>query len=286
MRFAILGGDRRMVILCGLLMKDGHNISTFAMEKAELPDEVKKAGCLQSCVYGADCVVLPTPAEKAGLLFDPKSDEILKMPELIAALWKGQIVCGGKFSTASSAAMVKAGLNTADIMEDSEFVVGNAALTAEGALWELMGGSEKSLWGSRILITGWGRIGKILSLRLMDLGAKVSVAARKAADRAMAEALGIKALSYQELEGVIGDYDFIVNTVPEQVITKAMLCLCDSGAVLLELASPPGGFDRNLAENIGLKVIRAPGLPGRTSAYTGAVLMKNAVYRAIREQEE
>ena len=275
-----------MELLCGLLLKDGHKLSTFAMEKAELSQEIKKAGCLQSCVYGADCVLLPTPAEKAGLLYDPLSDEIIKMQELIPALWKGQILCGGKFSTLSRAAANKAGLSLADIMEDAEFVTGNAALTAEGAIMKLMEGSEKSIWGSRILICGWGRIGKLLSLKLKALGAAVSVAARALKDRAMAEALGIKALGFTELEGRIGDFDFIVNTVPERVITRPMLCLLESGSLIMELASAPGGFDKNLAENIGLKPISAPGLPGKTSPYSGAVLMKEAIYRAIKEQGE
>ncbi len=285
-RFAILGGDRRMAHLCGLLLRDGHKVSSFALEKAELPKEIPKAGCLQSAVYGTDCVVLPTPAENGGLLNTPLSSELLSMKELIAALWKGQILCAGRLSDRSTLSAVKAGLHVKDIMQRPDFVYGNAALTAEGALEKLMANSEKSLWDSDVLITGFGRIGKIVSLRLLALGARPVVVARKAGDRAFAEALGIRALEYSALEGEIGDFDFIINTVPDRVITEAMLCCCESGTVILELASPPGGFDKNLAENIGLCVLSAPGLPGKSSPYTGAVLMKKAIYEAIKEQEE
>ena len=145
-----------MEILSELLLEDGHKLSSYAMEKAETRPEIRKSGCLQSCVYGADCVILPTPAEKAGLLFNPLSDEIIKMQELIPALWKGQLLCGGKLSAASAAAALKAGLSVSDIMEDTEFVVGNAALTAEGAIAKLIEASDKSLWGSKVLISGWG----------------------------------------------------------------------------------------------------------------------------------
>ena len=81
-------------------------------------------------------------------------------------------------------------------------------------------------------------------------------------------------------------FDFIANTVPDRVITEAMLCCAAPDALLLELASPPGGFDRTLAENIGLRVVAAPGLPGKCAPYTAAELMKRAVYDAIKEQEE
>ena len=286
MRFAVVGGDERSALLSVMLLRDGHRVQSYALEKAELPAEIPKAGCLQGCVYGADCVVLPTPAEKGGLLNAPLSDEALRMPELIGALWKGQILCGGRFSDASCLAAIKGKLHVEDIMRRPDFAVGNAAITAEGALGLLIGNSQKTLWCSKVLICGWGRIGKILALRLWGLGARVTVAARKSGDRAMAQALGLEALDYSQLEGEIGSFDFIVNTVPARVITEAMLCCAAGDALLLELASPPGGFDRTLAENIGLKTVSAPGLPGKCAPYTAALLMRSAVYDVIREQEE
>lgn len=286
MRFAVVGGDQRSALLCTMLLRDGHRVHSFALEKAQLPEEIPKAGCLQGCIYGADCVILPTPAEKGGLLNAPLSSETLRMPELINALWKGQILCGGRFSDASCLAAIKAKLHVEDIMRRPDFVVGNAAITAEGAIELLLADSERALWGSRTLVTGFGRIGRILAPRLAALGAEVTIAARKSADRAMVRAQGLKALDYPQLEAEISEFDFIVNTVPERVISEVMLCCAAPDVLLLELASPPGGFDRNLAENIGLRTIAAPGLPGKCAPYTAARLMLEAVYDIIKEQEE
>ena len=44
MKFAVIGGDRRSAWLCALLEGDGHRVYTYALEKAELPKEVPKAG--------------------------------------------------------------------------------------------------------------------------------------------------------------------------------------------------------------------------------------------------
>ena len=286
MKFAVVGGDRRSSLLCGILRRDGHKVQTFALERAELPAEVPKAGCLQGCVYGADCVILPTPAEKGGVLNAPFSSETLRLPELIGELWQGQIVCGGKLSDESCLAAVKGKLYLEDLMRRPDFVAGNAAITAEGAIELLMAGSDRALLDSRVLVTGWGRIGRILALRLQSLGAEVTVAARKPGQRAEARALGCGAMDYAQLEGEISEFDFIVNTVPARVISEAMLCCIAPDTLLLELASPPGGFDRTLAENIGLHTLAAPGLPGEYAPYSAALLMRDAIYDIIREQEE
>ncbi len=286
MRFAVVGGDRRTAKLAELLLRDGHKVHSFALEKAELPAEIPRDDCLQSCVYAADCVLLPVPAEKAGYLNAPLSAEELPMAVLIEALWPGQLLIGGRLSDLTVKRALRAQLQVADILRRPELQVGNAALTAEGAVGRMITESERALWGSRVLVLGWGRIGRILALRLQSLGAKVTVAARGKADRAMAGALGIEALDYGELEPVLSGFDFIVNTVPARVLTEGMLCLIQPEALLLELASPPGGFDKSLAANIGLHPLTAPGLPGATAPESAARLLQKAVYAAIEEQED
>lgn len=286
MKFAVLGGDERSILLCSLLWRDGHRVHSFALEKAELPGEIPKSGCLQSCVYGADCVILPTPAEKAGRINAPYASESLSVDELLPALWPGQLLIGGKLSRELCLGAIGQGLQVSDIMQRRSFTVGNAALTAEGAVEKLMSSSKRSLWGSRVLVTGWGRVAKILSLRLYALGAKVTVAARKDGDRAMARALGLEALDFPALTEALPAFDFLINTVPAQVLGEKELGLIRQDALLLELASAPGGFDGKQAEALGRKALAAPGLPGRCAPYTAAELIREAVYAIIEEREE
>lgn len=286
MKFAVVGGDRRSALLCAMLDADGHRVQCFGLEKAGLPASVVKAGCVQSCVYGADCVILPVPAETGAILNTPLSDNALRTEELISCLWPHQLLCGGKFSDESCALAARLGISTEDLMRRCDFVTGNAAITAEGALSALMDKSRRTIQGSRVLICGWGRIGRLLALRLALLGAEVAVAARQAEDRAMISALGLKAAEYIRLEAEMGGFDFVVNTVPARVLSDAMLCMMADEAMLVELASPPGGFDRKLAENIGLNVLHLPGLPGTYAPVSAAALMKNTIYRLILEREE
>ena len=286
MKFAVIGGDRRAAILCALLAEDGHRVQSFALEKADLPGTVQRAGCLQSAVYGVDWVLLPVPAERNGKLVTPLSLEEIDTTELLAVLWPGQVLCGGALGPDTSLGAVRAGLSVYDLMRRRDFTVSNAAVTAEGAAELLMRSSPKCLWGSHVLLTGWGRIAAILAPKLRALGAYVTVAARKTGDRAMAEAQGMGSVRFEELPLITEDVDFVVNTVPAPVLDATVLHTLRPGTVLLELASAPGGFDRAAAESAELQVVDAPGLPGAAAPYTAAELIRDTVYTIIRERED
>lgn len=285
MRFAVVGGDRRSALLAGLLLREGYRVRSFALEKAELPAEIPKDSTLQACTYGADAVLLPVPAERGPLIWAPLAAQPLPLETLFASLWPGQLVLGGGFSEESAAQALRGKLGLADLLRRPSYAAGNAALTAEAAAGLLLRECERSLRGGRVLLLGFGRIGKLLARTLDALGARVTVAARKEADRALAAALGFGALSFEALEGAVGEADVVVNTVPARVLSDAALCCVPPEALLLELASAPGGFDRSLAQNIGLHVVAAPGLPGRYKALAAAELIK-AELEAILSEEE
>lgn len=285
MKFALLGGDHRSAILSRMLMQDGHHVSTYCLEKAGLAPEIPAAGCLQSAVYGAEWIILPTPAEKGGEISCPLGAQSLSSEDLLNVLWPGQILCGGRISSGTGLAAVRAGAKVCDLMQRRDFTVGNAAITAEGAVQILMNATKRCLAGSHVLITGWGRIASILAPKLHALGAYVSIAARKAGDRAMASALGLGCCSFKALPLLAEDIDFVVNTVPAQVLDERLLKRLKPDAVLLELASAPGGFDAGTAEELGLKVLSAPGLPGSYAPESAAELIKDCIYAIIAEEE-
>lgn len=65
------------------------------------------------------------------------------------ALAGGQILCAGKLSDAAAACAMEAGAQVEDIMLRQDFAVGNAAITAEGALGLLISGSVKRSGGEK-----------------------------------------------------------------------------------------------------------------------------------------
>lgn len=285
MKFAVIGGDARAGWLAALLNGDGHTVRCWALEKAALPQRVLQCSSPEACVYGADWVIVGIPAEKGGALHTPLSVQKLLTEDLLTALWPGQTLCGGKLGQATSLAAVRAGLSVCDLMTRRDFTVGNAALTAEGAAGLLIRESPRSLWKGRALVTGWGKVARQLGPRLRALGCDTRTAARKAGDRAEAEACGLAACSLDALPELAGELDFLINTVPAPVISRETLEHLRPDAVLLELASEPG-FDKALAEELGLRAVYAPGLPGRSAPCAAACLMRDTIYTVIREREE
>ena len=140
------------------------------------------------------------------------------------------------------------GYKTIDLLKDPEYLAQNAAITARCAIG-LIG---KELADLPVLILGWGRIGKCLGKFLADAGAKVTIAARQAADVALISALGYEGVFIHQAAPLLPKFGAVLNTVPAMVL-PAFQCAPD--CVLLELASRPG--------MAGNHIITASGLPGK-----------------------
>lgn len=162
-----------------------------------------------------------------------------------------------------------------------EYQIAIARLTAEGAIALLR--PETGLSGAHILLLGYGRIARLLARELQKAGALVTAAARSGEQRAWAEAEGIEALPLDALSGALDRFDVIIGTIPAPVLTEPLLALVRKDALLLELASAPGGIDAAAAHERGLRYIRAPGLPAKYAPERAAVILRNAVYAAAAE---
>ena len=73
--------------------------------------------------------------------------------------------------------------------------------------------------------------------------------------------------------------------IPAQVLDRRRLGWVNPGAFLLDLASAPGGVDQAAVKERGLRVLQAPGLPGRTAPVTAAAAIRDAVYHILWELE-
>ena len=162
-----------------------------------------------------------------------------------------------------------------------EYQIAIARLTAEGAIALLR--PETGLSGAHILLLGYGRIARLLARELQKAGALVTAAARSGEQRAWAEAEGIEALPLDALSGALDQFDVIIGTIPAPVLTEPLLALVRKDALLLELASAPGGIDAAAAHERGLRYIRAPGLPAKYAPECAAVILRDAVYAAAAE---
>ncbi len=273
MRGLIIGGDARFPELIRLLAKDGHEFFPMAIEKV-LPVEGPPD------YLRADTVILPLPAEREGWLNTPLSAGKYKFAELLAPLRPGTVVFAGMAGEGLQQFCRERGLMLKDYFLSEELQVKNALLTAEGAVGLMLGLDGESLRGRRVLISGFGRIARLLTPRLMALGMAVTVAARSSAQRAWAEVMGCEAVKPGNC--LCKEWDFVVNTVPAPIFGEEELTAF-GGAELIELASAPYGFDRSAAEKLGKRINMAPGLPSIWAPRSAAEAIRDAIYSILEE---
>lgn len=278
MIFSVFGGDDRSVYLAKLLRRDCHTVRTFALESA-LPDCEESP---EAALSGTDCIVLPLPCGQGGVLNAPHSAAEHRFDVLLASAAPGTPVCAGRVTAELREVCAACGLPLHDYYPDECFTLKNAELTAEGAL-SLLLSAPWALRGSRVLICGFGRIGQMLAGMLLPLGCRVTVAARRREARALALALGCAALPIDPEALGAERWDAVVNTIPA-VLFGAEALKGFGRAQLIELASPPYGFDFDAAKVLGREIILASGLPGKSAPYSAAQALRDAIYEILEEQ--
>lgn len=169
-----------------------------------------------------------------------------------------------------------------DYTKNEAFAIENAYLTAEGAVALAAESSAQSLVNSRILIVGYGRIGKALHKYLNVFTGSITVCARNENARTLAQANGAFAVDFDHLKNC-GKYDFIFNTVPHPVFNEKELKSVNSNAALLDLASFPGGADLHIAKYYNINLIVARNLPAKYSPKAAGIIVAKTVDKAIKE---
>lgn len=215
----------------------------------------------------------PSPEVTALLLDVPafRPDGALRSgenPEPILAMLPGTItILGGNLNHP-----VLTGYRKVDLLQNEAYLTQNAAITADCAL-RLAGSAMKSTFrDTDTLVIGWGRIGKCLASLLRQVGSHVTVAARKPADRYLAEALGYGAISIPEVPRALTRFGLLFNTVPEPVLEQPIPGNC----IAVELASRPGIPVEN--------TIAAPGLPGAMAPKSSGKLIAETILCHLQEE--
>lgn len=291
MKFAVIGGDQRLVRLCALLAADGHGVRAFGMERASSPPGILMSLSAGEAANGADCVILPLPVVvKRGYLNTPLSAGEYDIEDIFSSISPDSLVCAGRVDEATERKAKEHNLRLTDYFQREELVVRNAVATAEGALGIIMQETATTVHGSKILVIGYGRTGKLLAHRLRGMGAFVTVSARKFSDKAWIEAMGYISADTDTLTGTLtgplDEYDVIVNTVPAPVLDEAHLTGLKPDALCLDLASKPGGIDFAAASQLGVRVIWALSLPGEVAPETAGEIIRDTIYNILIEQGE
>ena len=244
-RFAVIGTDARQLAAGRALARAGYAV--------EGPEEIALA----------DYILLPLPLDAA----------------------RTPLALGGMLSEEAKAIAAEAGVELVDYFAREELAIRNAIPTAEGCIGVLLAQRKRTLWGSAVLLLGFGPVGQAVGTRLAALGAHVTVAARRPAQRAQAESLGMQGAELARLARLAPAFDTVVNTIPAQVLTAPVLARLRPGSLIVDLASRPGGTDFDAAARCGHKAIHALSLPAACAPETAGEIVARTVREMLRERE-
>ena len=257
-RFAVIGTDARLAAAGRALARAG-----FAVGGPE-----------QTAL--ADYILLPLPLDESRT----------PLAELLRAAKPGALALGGKLSAQARQIAAEAGVELVDYFAREELILCNAIPTAEGCIGILLQQRTRTLWGTNLLLLGFGPVGQALGARLAALGANVTVCARRAEQRALAESLGLRGAELARLAALAPAFDTVVNTIPAPVLTEPVLAALRPGSLIVDLASKPGGTDFAAAQRLGCKTIHALSLPAACAPDTAGEAVARTVLTILREREE
>lgn len=281
MNISIVGGDLRIIRLAEMYAQEGKNVYTYGLEKyfleSNLPN-IELCQSLKEAVRNSDIVISGMPFSKDGENVNaPFSSSQIKIKDLKNELNNKTFIAGGIPKD-----FYDEEIRNVDLLQIDELTILNAIPTVEGAIKIAIEEREETIHESNVLICGFGRIGKILCNRFKVLGANVYCAARKDTDLAWIREKRYFPLRYVELCDYAPKFNIVINTVPTIIIKEKELDCLNKDVLIIDVASAPGGIDKEYAEKKKIKVITALGIPGKEMPKTAASYIKKIIDEKIK----
>jgi len=201
--------------------------------------------------------------------------------EKLNSLNNNSILFCGKIDEQLMKKIKEKNINYFNVMNDEEFVVKNAKLTAEGALCDLILNTDYSIGDAKILITGSGRISKALGLIFKDLNLDFDFCMRNEKDFYDFKLIS-QTHKLSSIDKLLKNYNVIFNTIPYPIFQNEKITFKNQTKVF-ELASK-SCFPNLIPENVNY--INCPGLPSKYTPITAGKLIFESFKKNISKLKE
>ncbi len=278
-KVAVLGGDAREIELVSTLSRLGAHVRVVGLPVKHDPPHVILYQSLEEALADVKAVILPIPGilESGNLYCVYEERPFLLSETLLVKLPPETPVFCGYAREKLKEIVQRSSVKLITLLDLDEVAILNSIPSAEGAIQMAMENTAITIHNSNSFVLGFGRTGASIARLLKGMGAKVTVVARKAADRARVYEMGMNSITYEELQEQIGQAEIIFNTVPTMVLSSCMLSKAREDAVIIDVASPPGGTDFEAAQRLGIKALLAPGLPGKVAPKTAGQILSKVI---------
>ena len=289
--YAVIGGDMRQVYLAEELSQDSNRICFYAL--CNTPNKqnyhetslVSEAVSLEEACGLADCIICPIPFLRNGSFLNQSAfNENLSVSEISANLKSGQTFFAGCIPKNFKLNAAETGVQVFDLMQNTPLSFFNSFATAEGAICEAIKLSPVNLHHSSCAVLGYGKCGRTICHYLKGMFARVYAFSNEEKELAQAALIAEKTGMLKDFGTHAGEFDFIFNTIPAQVITSEILKTMKHSVTIIDIASAPGGVDFTAAAELGIRAALCPGLPGKYAPSSSAMAVKRTIKKILMEQ--
>ncbi|MCZ0702613.1 dipicolinate synthase subunit A [Natronobacillus azotifigens] len=284
-RIAILGGDARYLEMTKKLAENNHfelevvgfdqlNEGFFGVKQTDLED---------LSVEELDAVILPvTGIDEDGKINAVFSNQKIHLStDWFERLSKHVVMFTGISTPYLAEQIATHGLKLIPLMNRDDVAIYNAVPTTEGAIMLAIQHTNFTIHDANVFVLGLGRVGMTVANKFNGLGANVFVGARKASDLARVNEMGLNGFHLDEITTYTESCDILINTIPASIVTSDVLKTIKSNALIIDLASKPGGVDFAYAKKRGITAIHALGLPGRVAPKTAGEILAKVINQCI-----
>jgi dipicolinate synthase subunit A len=272
LRIAIVGGDHREQEIARCAVATGVEVRAygFPWPVAGIPGVVHTNDAAEA-LAGAHVALFPIPGiAPDGALFALGTEErIVPSRDMLAAMVAPAHIILGWADARLKAHCEALGITIHEYEWDQDLMLLRGPAIVEGMLRVIIENTEITIHRAHIVQIGQGTIGGLVTRTLVGLGARVHVAARNAVQRAAAYAAGADPHTLEDLPALLPRADIVVSSVPAQVVGRDLLERLPRHTFIVDLAAPPGGFDRDAIAELGLKYVWARGMGRRAPVTVG-----------------
>ncbi len=255
MKILIIGGDKRMLFAKYYLETKGFETDTLGLIGGDCGD-----------ISAAEIILLPVPSTRDKVNINcPLTQRKVPIDFLKKAHTDTLILSGG---------LKLDNPNCVDYLALDSYAVLGAIPTAEGAIHCAIENTDFTLWNSKILIIGYGRVSKILANRLLGFGCNLAVSARNNTDFSYLDTLKINHIHTKNVADKINDFDIVFNTIDVPILNGNTI---ETNTLIIDL-STKGCF---LSNEDKANLIRLPAIPGKIAPKTAGEIIAQTVIQQI-----
>jgi dipicolinate synthase subunit A len=269
---AVVAGDRREQEIARCAAAEGAEVRAYGFPWPEGGiTGVRHAASVEEALRDADFALFPIPGiAPDGALFAPTHpDRIIPDRKSLSGMKPGASIILGWADPRLRGHCEALGISLHEYEWDRELMLLRGPAIVEGLLRVIIENTDITIHRANICCVGYGTVGALVARTLVILGARVHVVARNPVQRAEANAAGAEPHDFAEMRDALSVADIVVFSVPAQVLQISDLETVPKDALLVDLAAPPGGIDREAVDKLGLKFVWARGLGSRAPVTVG-----------------